>query len=115
MDTLTHNPFDLSFNECADVDVVGFANGYESLMDLGLELRPHILAVEGHLRFGLIAKVAVELFNMADAWIRNFSPRDLHECAERYIGVSGHGRPVTFRRLELLHHIVVNRVFHGFG
>lgn len=97
MDTLTHNPFDLSFNECADVDVVGFANGYESLMDLGLELRPHILAVEGHLGDDLFAKILREFFDMLDARILDFFPGYFLDRAQGHLRLPGNCLPSVTR------------------
>lgn len=103
MDSLTHHPLYLGLNEGADLNVIGFADGYEGLVDFGVELGSNVFAVEGHLGGSGIAKVLRELFNVLDARVFNFLARDLLDCAERHFSLLGYPLPLVSRmhRIQL--------------
>lgn len=88
--------------------VEGFRVGLERRVNRLGQRKAEILNGFGHLSGGLFAEILREFFNMAHARVDDFPPGDLLDGAMRHIRPNSDGRPAALRRLQLLHHIVVN-------
>jgi hypothetical protein len=87
MDTPTDNGLNLVLDEFAYVDVVGLTDGDERGVDLWVQLRPNILAIQGH---GLSETAGVK--KNALGHLRGlFGTRFAMKPVERQCGVSGGG------------------------
>jgi len=102
MDTLTNNPFDLGFNECANINVVRLTDGNERFVDFWIELGSNVFAIECHLCCGLIAKVCGEFFDVRNARILYFSAGDFLNGPDRNAAAFSNARPLPLRVLKLI-------------
>lgn len=99
MDTLSKNALNLAFNEFTDVDAVTCTQFDKDLVPVSIELRPDVLAFEGHLGGRVFAKICSELFQVLDPWRSDCAVCNFFDRRVRDPRVLGHLEPPTLAGL----------------